>query len=697
MPVKMVILFELVWCRSAAWLFRWVQPCGGFFPDKVMAFPVRLFSNLPMKLVATLLLGMAAGFMQSSQAKSFTVDASRVTGKVSPILYGLMTEEINHSYDGGLYAELIQNRAFLDDSNAPAHWSVVQQKDSAATLALDPANPLNENLRTSLRLTVGKASKDQPAGVANDGYWGIPVYPAAAYRVSIWARADAGFSGPLKVAIVSDDGSITYAAGKTEKLGAQWKRHDVTIKTGRVEVTARTRFQLTLDRPGTVWLGFVSLFPPTWNNRPNGCRKDLMQMLVDLNPKFLRFPGGNYLEGDTIDTRFEWKKTLGPVEQRPGHPCPWGYRSSDGMGLLEFLEWCEDMSAEPVLGLYAGYSLKGAYVEPGPALEPFIREALEEIEYVTGDTSTVWGARRAKDGHPAPFKLRYVEVGNEDWFDKSKSYDGRFAQFFDAIKAKYPHLKIISTMGNDQPKDLHVRSRKPDMLDEHYYRSTDEFIKMSPDYATSYDRSGPEIFVGEWAAHEDAAVKPWDEGARKQPPTPTMKAAIGDGVFMAAMERNADLIKMQCYAPVLVNVNPGGRQWRPDMIGYDAISAYGSPSYHALQMFSRNLGDEILAVSSAETQVQGCATRDAKTGDIYVKLVNPLVTAEPLDIEINGARSLASEARSTVLSGCPEDTNSIQHPRNVAPVTGTVRGIKPRFSYLVPPHSIVVLRLKSKP
>jgi alpha-N-arabinofuranosidase len=663
----------------------------------VVVFAGRLFSNLPMKLAASILIGMAVALVQSSQAKSFTVDASRATGKVSPILYGLMTEEINHSYDGGLYAELIQNRAFLDDSNAPVHWSVVQQKDSAATLALDPANRLNENLRASLRLTVGKASKDQPAGVANGGYWGIPVHPTTAYRVSIWARAEAGFSAPLKVAIVSDDGQVVYATGKTENLGTQWKRHDVTIKTGPVESTARTRFQVTLDRPGTVWLGFVSLFPPTWNNRPNGCRKDLMQMMVDLNPKFLRFPGGNYLEGDTIDTRFEWKKTLGPVEQRPGHPCPWSYRSSDGMGLLEFLEWCEDMNAEPVLGLYAGYSLKGDHVEPGPALDPFVREALEEIEYVTGDTSTVWGARRAKDGHPAPFKLRYVEVGNEDWFDKSKSYDGRFAQFFDAIKAKFPHLKIISTMGNDQPKDLHVRSRKPDMLDEHYYRSTDEFLKMSPDYAAQYDRSGPEIFVGEWAAHEDAAVKPWDEGARKQPPTPTMKAAIGDGVFMAAMERNADLIKMQCYAPLLVNVNPGGRQWRPDMIGYDAISAYGSPSYYTFQMFSRNLGDEILAVSSAETQVQGCATRDAKTGDIFVKLVNPLATAELLDIEIKGARSLASEARSIVLSGCPEDTNSIQHPRNVVPVTGSVRGIKPQFSFLVPPHGIVVLRLKSKP
>ena len=206
-----------------------------------------------------------------------------------------------------------------------------------------------------------------------------------------------------------------------------------------------------------------------------------MQMLVDLNPKFLRFPGGNYVEGDTIETRFEWKKTIGPIEQRPGHPCPWGYRSTDGLGLLEFLEWCEDMKAEPVLAVYAGYSLKGTHVNPGPDLEPFVQEALDEIEYVTGDTNTTWGAQRAKDGHPRRSNLHYVEIGNEDWFDKSGSYDARFAQFHDAIKAKYPQLKIISTIGNDQPENLRVHSRKPDMIDEHYYRSADEFLRMSPD------------------------------------------------------------------------------------------------------------------------------------------------------------------------------------------------------------------------
>ncbi|TAL03392.1 MAG: alpha-N-arabinofuranosidase, partial [Verrucomicrobia bacterium] len=305
---------------------------------------------------------------------AFTVDASQAKGKVSPKLYGLMTEEINHSYDGGLYAELIRNRAFLDDAKSPANWSVVNDNASAAAIALDPATPLNEKIKTSLRLTVTTATKEHPAGVANSGYWGIPVHPKTEYRASLWARAEAGFTGPLTVAIVSDDGRTVYASEKISGVTSGWKKFEVTLKTGNVTPTAQARFAITLDQPGPVNLGLVSLFPPTWNDRPNGLRKDIMQMLVDMNPKFLRFPGGNYVEGNKVEERFPWAKTLGPIEDRPGHWCNWGYRSSDGMGLLEFLEWCEDMKAEPVLAVYAGYSLAQDRVKAGPDLEPFVKE-----------------------------------------------------------------------------------------------------------------------------------------------------------------------------------------------------------------------------------------------------------------------------------------------------------------------------------
>ena len=621
---------------------------------------------------------------------SFTVDATRSAGKVSPKLYGLMTEEINHAYDGGLYAELIQNRALLDDAKSPVKWSVVKDDASAATIALDPANPLNDKLPMSLRLAVTLATKDHPAGVGNNGYWGIPMHPKTQYRTSMWARAEAGFSGPLTVSIVSEDGRTVYASGKISGIATKWKKFEVTLKTGNVVSTAQARFEVTLDQPGTIWLNLVSLFPPTWKDRPNGLRKDIMQMLVDLNPKFLRFPGGNYVEGNKIEDRFPWAKTLGPIEDRPGHACCWGYRSSDGMGLLEFLEWCEDMKAEPVLAVYAGYSLAQDRVKAGPDLEPFVKEAVDEIEYVIGDTNTTWGARRAKDGHSAPFTLNYVEIGNEDGFDQGKTYDARYAQIADAIRAKYPQLKLISTI-----PDAKLDGRKADMVDMHDYSATDEFIKKSRNYGADLNRQGPEIFVGEWAAHEDASARPWDEASWKLPPTPTMKAAIGDGVFLAAMERNADIIKMQCYAPLLVNVNPGARQWRPNLIGYDALSAYGSPSYYAIQMFSRNLGDEILPVTFANTSVQGCATRDSQTGEIIIKLVNPELTPQSLPVEIKGVASLASKATVITLAGNPEDTNSTSHPKNVIPVTTTLNGVKPNFIYTLPANSIVVIKLKA--
>jgi alpha-L-arabinofuranosidase len=648
-----------------------------------------------MKKLSTLLICATTVADCLAATPTFTVDASHPAGKVSPAFFGLMTEEINHAYDGGLYAELIRNRAFLDNATAPVNWELVNDNGAEATMALDPTNSFNDKLTMSLRLTVTKATKSQPGSMANTGYWGIPVQPNTRYRATLLARSEAGFTGPVTVSIVSDDGSVVYASETFKGLAVDWKKFEVVLKTGKVTPATKARFQITLDQPGTVWLGLVSLFPPTWNDQPNGFRKDLMQMLVDLNPKFLRFPGGNYVEGDTVETRFDWKKTIGPIEERHGHPCPWGYRSTDGLGLLEFLEWCEDMKAEPVLAVYAGYSLKGAHVNPGPDLDPFVQDALDEIEYVTGDTNTLWGAERAKDGHPAPFKLNYVEIGNEDWFDKSKSYDGRFAQFCDAIKARYPQLKVISTIGNDQPESSHVHSRQPDMTDEHYYRFVDEFLRMSPGYARQYDRRGPEIFVGEWAAYE-TSFPPWDNRSRNEPPTPNLKAAIGDGAFMAAMERNADLIKMQCYAPLFVNVNRGARQWRPDLIGYDGISAYGSPSYYAIQMFSRNLGDEILSTASVETSVQGSATRDSKTGEIFLKLVNPQATAESMKIEIDGIASVSSKADAIVLAGNLEDSNSITQPRKVVPVTTTVRGVKPVFAYLLPPHSIVVLKLKAR-
>jgi alpha-L-arabinofuranosidase len=648
--------------------------------------------NARWSLPFVLLLGMSA---TRAAGPTVTIDTASPSGKVSPLFYGLMTEEINHAYDGGLYAELVRNRAFLDDAAAPAHWSLLQADGSAAAMALDPKEPLNPTIGTSLRLNVTQASTGHAAGITNEGYWGIPVKPDTRYQASFYAKAAPGFTGPITVSIQSDDGRTIYASKTVTGVTSAWKQYETTLQTGRVTPTTKARYVLTADRPGTIWFSLVSLFPPTFRNQANGFRPDIMQMMVEMKPKFLRFPGGNYLEGDQIADRFEWKKTIGPLSDRPGHMAPWGYRSTDGLGLHEFLLWSEDLNAEPLLAVYAGYSLKGVHVNPGPDLEPYVQDALDEIEYVTGPATSNWGSRRAKAGHPAPFKLTYVEVGNEDWFDKSGSYDQRFAQFNAAIKARYPQLKVISTVGFEQPEALRVHSVKPDVLDEHYYRTVDVFLKMARGQYEKYDRRGPEIFVGEWAAYE-TPFEPWNARSRGEPPTPNLRAAIGDAAFMTQMEKNSDIVVMNCYAPMFVNVNPGARQWRPNLIGYDGLRVYGSPSYYAIKLFSTNLGDEILRATATDTDVLTSVTRDSKSGAIYAKLVNASDADAPVQITVAGPGSLAPTATALTLSADSQATNAIDTPVHVVPVASTVTGVQSGFTYTVPKQGIVVLTMRTR-
>ncbi|MCU1234171.1 MAG: Alpha-N-arabinofuranosidase [Candidatus Solibacter sp.] len=644
---------------------------------------------------------VAASAAWAADPVTLQIKSGEVAAHVSPMLYGLMTEEINFSYDGGLYAELVRNRSFKDDAKEAVHWSLVQDGGGAASMALDPATPLNDAIGTSLKLTVTKA----PAGIANEGYWGIPVQPGTKYRASFYAKAAAGFTGPLTVAIVGNDGTTKVASAQVAKVSDAWHKYEVVLTAAPgAKASAANKLVITAGKPGTIWLSMVSLFPPTENNRANGNRRDIMKLLADMKPAFLRFPGGNYLEGNTIATRFDWKKTLGDIAQRPGHlNDAWRYWSSDGMGLLEFLLWCEDLHMQPVLGVYAGYSLRGERVAPGAALEPYVKDALDEIEYVMGDAkSTTWGARRAKDGHAAPFKLEFVEIGNEDNFDRQAgSYDSRFAQFFDAIKAKYPALKVITT--------AKVGSRTPDVVDEHYYRrSEDEMASHAHDYDTR-PRTGPKIFVGEWAT-------------RVGEPTPNMSAALGDAAWMTGMERNSDIVIMSSYAPLFVNVNPGGMQWKTDLIGYDAMNSYGSPAYWAQQMFSAHHGDIVLPVTAqgiptktwqpppprtqagqpappapAVQQVPTVfysATRGA--GNVYLKIVNRAAEAQDVRVEISGVSVDAKGQSIQLAAKSPDDTNSIADPAKLVPVTASVDGLGAKFTRTFPPYSITVLVLKAK-
>jgi hypothetical protein len=373
---------------------------------------------------------------QPVQPAALQIDAAHPGAQVNPKFYGMMTEEINHSYDRGLYGELIQNRDLNNPGPPAVNWTLVQTNGGIGSIALDTTQSVPGTVLTnSLKVTV---TQGQRVGAANNGIWGIPVKPFTTYRASFWAKAAPGFTGPLILDLESSDGSVVYARAQVPQITTSWTKYSVEIRTLKVPSTENTQYVISTGSPGTFWLTQISLFRPTYNNRPNGNRIALMEVMKGLNPSFLRLPGGNYLEGNTIAQRFEWKNTIGPIEQRPGHQGPWGYWSDDGEGLLEFLEWCEDLKMEPLLAVYAGYSLDGEHVEPGVDLAPYVQDALDEIQYVTGGTNTTWGAQRAADGHPAPFPLHYVEVGNEDFFDGSGSYDGRFAQFYDAIKAAYP-------------------------------------------------------------------------------------------------------------------------------------------------------------------------------------------------------------------------------------------------------------------
>lgn len=611
------------------------------------------------------------------QPAALAIDAGHPGHAVSPILHGLMIEEINHSLDGGLYAELIQNRAFKDSATAPVHWALVQDAGAAGAIALDTTQPIaGTTLGTSLRVTAGAGGRRVGAG--NDGFWGIPVKPTSTYRATFYAKGDAGFGGRLTATIESSDGATVYAHNDIVNVGSQWRLYSVQLQTAAAGPTANARFVISTSDGGTFWLNQVSLFPATHRDRPNGNRADLMQMMAGLQPTFLRLPGGNFLEGNTIADRFDWKATLGPLANRPGHPGTWGYRSSDGLGLLEYLLWCDDLGMQPVLGIYAGYSLNGSFVPPGPALFPYVQDALDEIEYLIGGPSTNWGARRFADGHPDPFPLEYVEIGNEDFFDGSGSYNARFAQFYDAIKAAYPSLKVIASAA--------VTSRRPDVLDEHFYATPRSFQAMATRY-DRFDRTGPKIFVGEYAAIEGR-------------PTPNLHAALGDAAWLTGLERNSDIVIMVAYAPLFVNVNPGASQWPVNLIGYDALRSYGSPSYYMQSMFSLFSGNVVLPATlttSGGSEVFQSVTQDSVSGTIFVKLVNCAGASQPLHITLSGVAATAAQARAVVLaSQSPQDTNTLDDPNHVTPKVRTLSGIGPSFNYSLPPYSITVLQIQPR-
>jgi alpha-N-arabinofuranosidase len=604
-----------------------------------------------------------------------TIDPADIVSPVSPMLYGMMTEEINHAFDGGLYAELLQNRTFRGSWQGVEHWMLVREGDAAASMQIDQTSGPSKALPTSLKIKVDAASAAGQVGVSSHGYWGIGIKGNTVYHGSFYAKVDDVAVGPLSARLISDRTGAVLAEAKVTLHGGDWSKYEYTLTTAALKASAENHLELTVAHPGTVWLQLASLMPPTFHDRPNGNRPELMERMAAMHPRFLRLPGGNYLEGDRLGDWYNFKETIGPLVDRPGHQAPWSYWSTDGMGLLEFLEWCEDLKIEPVLAVYAGYALHGDHITPGKDLEPFVQAAIDEVQYVTGDVSTKWGAERARDGHPAPFPLHYIEVGNEDEFDKSGSYDARFAQFASALHKAYPQYKLIATT----PVKETAADAKPDMQDDHYYKPTSDML----DFVHHYDnmpRNGLPIFVGEWATISGS-------------PTPDFGAALADSAWMTSMERNSDLILMAAYAPLLVNVNPQASQWATNLIGYDAETTYASPSYYAQALFAGHLGD-----GTPKTSITGAGNRfyysaTVSSGDhvLHLKLVNASSIEQPLTVYLTGIAGAHAGKMISLHAGSYEATNSITNPEVIHPVESAVRLPGGPWKHAVPALSIEVL------
>ena len=617
----------------------------------------------------------AAAISQLAGPGQLSVDAGQRGPAINPTQFGEFLEEINHSADGGLYAELIRNRDLKESASSPVAWSEIGAPGTDASVSLDSSQPLNSANPVSLKLAVGNGTSSGRVGVANAGYWGIPVKPSTTYNVSFFARSDAASPGPLTVDLESTSGHV-WASSTVSGVTGSWQQFTTTLHTNAgAPSSLENRFVISTPAASAagsnLWFTIVSLFPPTYDNTANGLRVDLMQELAALHPGYMRIPGGNYLEGDTIDTRFNWENTVGPIQDRPGHfNSAWGYWSQDGMGLLEYLELAEELHASPVLAVWAGYTLTGTVV-PQSQLQPYVQSALDEIQYATGPTTTFWGAKRAADGHPAPFDVSMVEVGNEDFFDGSGSYNAyRWPMFANAIRAAYPQIKLIATTP--------VTTPAADIVDEHYYNNNPSYFAQNAHIFDSMSRSGPKVIVGEYATTNGT-------------PTGTLGNAVGEAAFLTGVERNSDLVLGASYAPLLVNVN--APSWPTNLIGYNALKSYVSPSYWAQEMLSTQHGDHVIGsqiVSGSGTLFQVASQGNGQT---YLAVVNDGSAPARIGISLAGVGGGATGGTATTLTGNPDAMNSLAQPNAVAPTTSRLGRVGAAFSYRFPANSVTVLDL----
>ncbi|HEY4414842.1 MAG TPA: alpha-L-arabinofuranosidase C-terminal domain-containing protein [Verrucomicrobiae bacterium] len=499
----------------------------------------------------------------NAQTAKISVAVDQPGHKISPTLWGIFFEDINLSADGGLYPELVRNRSF-EDADTPEYWKLTNTGSGQSTASIESHHPLNTFNLHNLRVNANGAFT-----LANEGYWGMNIVQGDSYQFRLAVRAENNFNSPLTVKILSSTGTV-LASGEVFGFSDNWRYHSLRLTASASDPKAT--LEISSSGKGSLFLDMVSLLPEkTWKG--HGLRTDLAESLDALHPAFLRFPGGNWVEGDDLPHMYHWKYTIGDIDARTPLWNTWGYNTTHGLGFHEYLQLCEDLGAEPLFDISVGMSLHDSV--PVSRMGQWIQDALDAIEYANGPTNSIWGSLRAKAGHPAPFHLKFMEIGNENG---GPDYVERWPLLVNAIRAKYPEMQLIMTTdlrGRPYPKNP-----QPDIIDEHYYESPESFMRRANQY-DSYDRNGPKIFIGEYAVTEKCGLG-------------NLRAAIGEAAFMTGMERNSDVVTLASYAPLFVNMNH--RAWNPDLINFDSSRWYGLPGYYVQQMFSQNRGDVTLPI-----------------------------------------------------------------------------------------------------
>jgi alpha-L-arabinofuranosidase len=662
-----------------------------------------------------------AGIYEVAERVAIQIDANAPRVAVSPELYGFFFEEISHAGDGGLYAELVENRDFeantlpegwrVDannvftplgwrtrlwfDSNLPS-WSLVASDDAEGRIQQDSALPLNDRNPHSLRLTVKRAGKR--CGISNDGYWGMNFQAGELYDLTFYTRTEGDAKCDVTVSLESQSGDKVYAKATIAGVGGAWKKYSQSLKADASD--PKGRLVLSLSQPGTVWFDVVSLFPrKTFKNRPNGMRPDLAQLLADIKPGFLRFPGGCVVEGASLYNRIRWKDSIGDIAQRRGDFDLWGYYNTYGLGFHEYLQLAEDIGAAAMYVCNAGMSCQGRRPEicSEQDLQNYVQEALDAIEYAIGPVTSKWGAQRAANGHPEPFNLKYVEIGNEN---RGPDYQLRYKVFYEAIKARYPKIITIA--------DTRFESLPVEIADDHFYVNPGRFFGMAKHYDNS-DRKGPKIYVGEYAVNRGVG-----QG--------NLLGALSEAVFMLNMESNSDIVVMCSYAPLFENVNK--RDWPVNLILLDSSRSVGRSSYQVQKLFALNRPDVAFKTRVLSPQVElagvpatmprrgrdesaqpqstqpvkvqqlyALAGLDKKNGEVVIKAVNPTPSSVTATVTIKGLANIGGKAKIITLSNDATAENTLDNSNVVVPVESGLSVAGAEFSCEFKPNSLTILRL----